>query len=281
MTLDENDEPTGHFAEMESLSYESAIYLRELSRLLIDSVGEEAVPVELARPTKGQYLQKDFWKILRELVNAAERKLSEHQQSSLARMLGRFYSPARTDLVNRLNSPSDHLLEMVEHYVCPLIDNGQGRPRNNQAQRRMRSVRSDKYPYDIGHFLPHSVGGPKDINLFVQERRLNRGWSEQGKRYRWIEKVVFSHPGTFFFVRPVYGDLSPIPQYLEWGVLLNDDLVAKLSMEIERMPGLHLICPGDVKHCGPKLSLLLSVFKNFDAEAVKYLMENCEARIGR
>ena len=34
---------------------------------------------------------------------------------------------------------------------------------------------------DKGHFMAHFIGGGLDVNVFSQERRLNRGWSLQGK----------------------------------------------------------------------------------------------------
>jgi hypothetical protein len=258
------------------LSSGSARNLRELSHLIRDSLEGGHVVVKVTPPKKGEPLPKDFWNSLRELVDIAERCLSENRKSSLVEMLGRFRSTAAGELVKNLSSPTDHLLERVEQYVCPLVDSSRGRPRNNQAQRRMRLKKGTKHLYDIGHFLPHSAGGPKDINLFVQERSLNRGWSEQGKRYRWLENMVFSHPGTFFFVRPVYGDLSPIPRYLEWGALLDDALITKLSIDIERMPNLHLVSPGNKNRSRSKLSWLISVFENFKAEAIRDLMDSAE-----
>jgi hypothetical protein len=40
--------------------------------------------------------------------------------------------------------------------------------------------------WDKGHFITHSIGGAVDrleVNVFVQRRDLNRGWSAEGKRY--------------------------------------------------------------------------------------------------
>lgn len=36
------------------------------------------------------------------------------------------------------------------------------------------------------------------MNLFLQRRDLNRGWSQQGKQYRAMEQYLADHPGTFF-----------------------------------------------------------------------------------
>jgi len=34
---------------------------------------------------------------------------------------------------------------------------------------------------DNGHFMAGTFGGGLDVNLFSQDRLLNRGWSSQGK----------------------------------------------------------------------------------------------------
>ena len=76
--------------------------------------------------------------------------------------------------------------------------------------------------YDKGHFIAHSIGGAVDrseMNVFVQRRDLNRGWSEEGKLYRAMEKYCVVHPGTFCFSRPLYEDQTSKPSYLEFGIL--------------------------------------------------------------
>ncbi len=246
------------------LSYKSAAYFRELASLIRESVQLEAVGA-LPRPRRGHLLPEDFWDRLREMVQTAEKNFEESKKASLIGLLGGYYSGYK-ELLNDLRTPTDELLELVERYVCPIVDSGKGRPRNAHAQRHLRFRNTTKHQYDIGHFLPHSAGGPIDINFFIQERRLNRGWSEQGKRYRWLENIVFSHPGTFFFVRPVYGDLSSIPLYLEWGALLDETLLAELANDIERMPDLHLVRPAAGEQ---ELAWLISVFENFKAEAIR------------
>lgn len=76
--------------------------------------------------------------------------------------------------------------------------------------------------YDKGHFIAHSIGGAVDrseINVFVQRRHLNRGWSEEGKRYRAMEQYCVRHPGVFCFSRPIYDDQTSKPALLEFGVV--------------------------------------------------------------
>lgn len=49
---------------------------------------------------------------------------------------------------------------------------------------------------DKGHFMAHCIGGGLDVNVFSQERRLNRGWSLQGRILASGEHL--SHcPGNF------------------------------------------------------------------------------------
>jgi hypothetical protein len=76
--------------------------------------------------------------------------------------------------------------------------------------------------YDKGHYIAHSIGGAVDrseMNVFVQRRDLNRGWSQEGKRYRTMEKYCVLHPGTFCFTRPLYEDQTSKPSFLEFGIL--------------------------------------------------------------
>lgn len=258
------------------LSYRSALYLRGLSHLFLSHPALVCAAGQFTLPKRGHVLAKGFWADLRRLVDIADQRLTDTERASLVEQLCCFRSTAARELMVELRSPTEELLALVETYVCPLIDNGQGRPRNNQAQRSLRLKAKTTHPYDIGHFLPHSSGGPKDINLFIQERKLNRGWSMQGKRYRWLEDCVFSRPGTFFFVRPVYGDLSPIPRYLEWGALLQENTVAEVADDIRRMPELRLVGHGNPGHDQSKLSWLISVFENFEADAIADLMALAE-----
>jgi len=79
--------------------------------------------------------------------------------------------------------------------------------------------------WDKGHFIAHSIGGEVDrseVNVFVQRRDLNRGWSAAGKRFRTMEQYCSANPGTFCFNRPLYTDGSARPAMLEFGILTSD-----------------------------------------------------------
>ena len=80
--------------------------------------------------------------------------------------------------------------------------------------------------WDKGHFIAHSLGGAVDgteINVFVQSRKLNRGWSTAGKWFRQMETYCASNPGTFCFSRPLYIDQTAKPAFIEFGLLKPTD----------------------------------------------------------
>jgi hypothetical protein len=43
-------------------------------------------------------------------------------------------------------------------------------------------------PVDRGHLIPRLSGGEYGPNIFRQDRALNRGWSEEGKQLRELER---------------------------------------------------------------------------------------------
>jgi hypothetical protein len=67
---------------------------------------------------------------------------------------------------------------------------------------------------DRGHMFPHSGGGMFGPNLFPQDRSLNRGWSDDGRRYRAIESRA-ARLGLFFFCALVYCDDTDMPAFIE------------------------------------------------------------------
>ncbi len=98
----------------------------------------------------------------------------------------------------------------------------------HQGKKRIVKLSRDSEPCavterDNGHFMARSIGGGLDVNLFSQDRLLNRGWSSQGKVYRRMEKYCREQEGTFCFSRPIYCDGSNVPRWLEFGVLKNDE----------------------------------------------------------
>jgi len=94
------------------------------------------------------------------------------------------------------------------------------RPRDEAYQRGYPSPNARaEGPLDKGHMVPHQVGGDLGQNIFPQDRDLNRGWSEEGKRYRALEREIGRTSGTFFFCRLVYIDETDFAGWVELGVL--------------------------------------------------------------
>ena len=73
---------------------------------------------------------------------------------------------------------------------------------------------------DRGHFIPYTSGGLYGPNLFVQDRALNRGWSEEGKRYRRMEqRAIAAAPDSLIFILAHYIDSTDVPGFLTLGVV--------------------------------------------------------------
>jgi hypothetical protein len=79
-------------------------------------------------------------------------------------------------------------------------------------------------PVDRGHLIPHLSGGEFGPNIFRQDRALNRGWSEQGKRYRALEREAAASPGTLYFAHLIYTDDTAYPSQIETGILRGAEL---------------------------------------------------------
>jgi len=66
-------------------------------------------------------------------------------------------------------------------------------------------------PLDRGHLIALASGGGENVNLVPQATRLNRGWSEGGRRWRALERLAASQPGVAMFVEVRYDDLTDVP----------------------------------------------------------------------
>jgi hypothetical protein len=101
-------------------------------------------------------------------------------------------------------------------------------PEEAQAGRQSRSWIGEQNEIlganrDKGHFIARCIGGGFHLNVFSQDRHLNRGWSSQGKTYREMERHCQGRPGTFCFSRPIYTDGSSVPRWIEFGILKDDE----------------------------------------------------------
>jgi hypothetical protein len=75
---------------------------------------------------------------------------------------------------------------------------------------------------DRGHLVALASGGGENVNLVPQATRLNRGWSEAGRRWRALERICAKSEGVFLFVTVLYDDLSDTPSAFEFLVQTPD-----------------------------------------------------------
>jgi hypothetical protein len=80
---------------------------------------------------------------------------------------------------------------------------------------------------DRGHLIPHLSGGEFGPNIFRQDRALNRGWSDEGRRFRALEREAAASPGTFYFGHLLYQDDTAYPMAIEIGILRDATLHAE------------------------------------------------------
>jgi len=81
----------------------------------------------------------------------------------------------------------------------------------------------DSPSVDRGHLIPNLSGGEFGPNIFRQDRSLNRGWSQEGRRFRALEREA-AIPGTFYFGHLLYEDDTAYPMEIEIGILRGDTL---------------------------------------------------------
>ena len=101
---------------------------------------------------------------------------------------------------------------------------------------------------DRGHLIPHMSGGEFGPNIFRQDRRLNQGLSEQGKRYRALERAAAGAPAALFFGHLLYADHTAYPRYIEIAVLLPGE-----ALQVEQFDNR----PGELS-AGPQVLKLYS-----------------------
>jgi hypothetical protein len=126
------------------------------------------------------------------------------------------------DLANSRNLPQG------DRSVAALALTRQTLNRRDTAYQRGFPMASglDDPPVDRGHLIPHLSGGEFGPNIFRQDHDLNRGWSEQGERYRALEREAAATSGTLYFGHLIYADDTAYPYEIETGLLRGDRLPA-------------------------------------------------------
>jgi hypothetical protein len=124
---------------------------------------------------------------------------------------------------NRLGKGEDRVVAAWGHSQRPAVKRDRGRLAGFLPFPRLWSGAKR----DRGHFIAHAAGGGTDLNLFPQALALNRGRSEEGKRWREMERYAERHPGTPLFVRPIYDSSSWTPAALDLAILMETGLRAE------------------------------------------------------
>jgi hypothetical protein len=111
----------------------------------------------------------------------------------------------------------------------PRVIAGWGQTRQPAGTRNRRFLAGFPLPpsqvsTDRGHLIARSAGGGDSIgiNLIPQDRALNRGHSTQGRKWRALERLAATSPGTPVFVRAVYGPPTDTPSKLEYLLVTGD-----------------------------------------------------------
>lgn len=250
-----------------STSAANLAVLSQMQALLLEGVPPEARLAGVVIPAGATIITAEMVEPLRSVAVEAEARLSSPERGSLAARLFDVHpgTQAFSFLDRRLRvAPTDDFLDRILQYLGPVIPPEDPRPRGARQRRHNAlhlKARGLSRPLDVGHFAAHASGGPSDMNVFPQDRALNRGWSDEGRVYRWMERYVASHPRTFYFSRPVYLDATSVPKYLEYGILMNGDELKTIQRETKNPLERLAIVKANPKH-PTRIAILLGVFDN-------------------
>jgi hypothetical protein len=159
------------------------------------------------------------WLVLYEQVSDWSTQVLEIPQGDLTFL----FDAGPTLSENRLGKGEDRVVAAWGYSQRPAATRDRGRLAGFLPSPRLWSgVRRDR-----GHFIAHAAGGGTDLNLFPQAAALNRGRSEEGKRWRDMERYAERHPGTPLFVRPIYDANTWTPAALDLAILMKTGLRAE------------------------------------------------------
>ena len=97
---------------------------------------------------------------------------------------------------------------------------------SRNAMRRFPLPTRPGQPLDRGHLISLAMGGGENVNLVPQASRLNRGWSEQGKRWRALERLAERTVDLFVYIEVLYDDLTDVPSGFTYRIFDNGEQVA-------------------------------------------------------
>lgn len=147
------------------------------------------------------------------LTALAERYQSEHRHCAL-HVFEQSGASYLFDLAGPAGLPQEDRTVAAWALTPTVVDK-----RDTAYQRGFPMTPGSDAPVDRGHVIPYLSGGKFGPNIFRQDRALNRGWSDAGRRYRAMEREAAATPGTLYFAHLLYADDTAYPSEIETGLL--------------------------------------------------------------
>ncbi len=126
------------------------------------------------------------------------------------------YRSPGAEIVETSTSNFSYLFDVAGERLLAAWGISQGRHGEKRDASRMRgSPQSAGQHYHRGHAIPHSLGGPTDINLVPQLGRINVG------PFRRLEIQAVETPGSLYFTYWNYlGSSGQVPGGVDQGLLI-------------------------------------------------------------
>lgn len=111
---------------------------------------------------------------------------------------------SQMDIVQTSDSGFSYLFDIENERLIAAWGISHGRHAGARDASRMRGHPNSAGPlYHRGHAIPHSLGGPTDINLVSQLGKVNVG------PFRPLERKAVTTPGSLYFTYWIYAGARP------------------------------------------------------------------------
>jgi hypothetical protein len=159
----------------------------------------------------------DSYPKLAEIVREAKSDSLEHDAIPylIDVWLAQYWIKVKTsDVVETRHDGCSYIFDVQHERLIAAWAISSGRHSGKRDAHRMR-----RHPqgfgsrYHRGHAIPHSAGGPTDINLVPQLGSINVG------SFRVLEKEAVASVGSLYFTHWIYADESQKPISVEQGLL--------------------------------------------------------------
>lgn len=120
------------------------------------------------------------------------------------------------DIVETTSSDFSYLFDITAGRLIAAWGVSRGRDGSARPNARMKGHPLSAGPlYHRGHAIPHTLGGPTDINLVPQRGSVNVG------PFRELERRAVANPGSFYFTHWHYvGPTDQTPVRVDQGLLI-------------------------------------------------------------